>query len=429
MAPEKSRPGQGFLSRIGLKDALEQVQRHIRPLDTETVPLERGLYRSLSRQMVASVNSPTDDVSLKDGFAVKARNTAQATAEKPERFQVVGTQFAGEAKPLEVVAGTAAGVLSGALIPEGADAVVANEFCTETAGRIAVSGPVSPGQNILPKGTDIRAGTVQGEPGDLLTPGKIGCLAAAGLDRASVFKRPRAALVALGSEVVAPGTPLRKGQLYASNLYTLASWLRAFGVSTTFRVLPDEADALRSGLPLAAEGADVLLPSGGAWGSERDLVVGVLDDLGWQKIFHRVRIGPGKAVAFGLLGGRPVFCLPGGPPSNEMAFLQLAMPGILKMAGWRTLPFPYLKARLSASVNGRDPAWTQLVRAHLFQDREGIFWAVPGKEKSRLESMARAECLIPVPEGVKQLEKDQWVRVQLLVPPGPSSVFDYDDVT
>lgn len=404
-------------SPIGLEQAAEKIRVHMGPMGTEVLPLDAALRRVVSGEVAARVSSPTDDVSLKDGFALRAKETEGATDAQPVVLRIVGSRFAGGSEAVEVQPGEAVRVTSGAVLPQGGDAVVGTEYCTEEGEGVRVYAPVCIGQNVLPRATDIRAGAVLINKGELLTPGRVGLLAAAGVERVSVFKRPRVALVATGDEVVAPGRPLMPGQLYASNLCTLSAWLRSFGISSTCRVLRDSRKEIRQGLELGLAEADVLMTSGGAWGSERDLVIRVLGELGWKRIFHRVRLGPGKAVGFGFLKEKPVFCLPGGPPSNEMAFLQLALPAVLRMAGWQRSPFPTLEARLSAPLKGRNVNWTQIVRAKLNQEPDGMFWATPYKLASRLESMALAECLIPIPEGTERLEKGECVRVQLLTSP------------
>ena len=403
---------------IGLAEAWERIRGGVAPMAGEEMLLDGALLRVLAEAVAARVDSPDGDVSLKDGYAVRAADTAEGSGPAPARLRVLGSRYAGGGEGPEVGAGTAVQVTSGAVLPRGADAVVGVEYCSVSGAEVEIGAPVVSGQNVLPRGTDIRSGERLGRPGDLLTPGRLGWLAAAGVDRVRVHARPRIALVATGDEVVAPGRPLGGGQIYASNLVTLSAWLRAFGLESSLRVLPDRADRLREVLPRELERAEVLMTSGGAWGSERDLVVRVLDELGWRKVFHRVRLGPGKAVGFGLLEGRPVFCLPGGPPSNEMAFLQLALPGVLRMAGWTTPPFPCLTARLTRPLQGRQIDWTQVSRGLLSQGPDGTFEATPYKPASRLESMARAECLILLPEGTERLEVGEPVQVQLLAPAG-----------
>jgi molybdopterin molybdotransferase len=393
------------------------VDQHIVPLEPEEVPLLRAPGRVLAREVLARTDSPSADVSLKDGYALRSGDTARASRQSPARLGVSGSRFAGENGEARIRPEGCVKITSGAILPDGADAVVGIEFCTETPEGILLSEPVAGGLNVLAQGTDIAAGARLGAPGDRLSPGAVGWLAAGGVERVPVHKLPTVALVATGDEVVAPGTPLGRGQLYASNLVTLSAWLASFGITTDLAILPDQRDALRKELPRAMEGHEALLTSGGAWGSERDLVVGVLEELGWKRLFHRIRMGPGKAVGFGLLEGRPVFCLPGGPPSNEMAFLQLALPGVLRLAGWPGSPFPSLSARLTETVQGRDMAWTQFKRARLHREKDGSFRVTPYLPRSRLESMALADCLIAVPEGVERLKAGQQISVQLLTLP------------
>jgi molybdopterin molybdotransferase len=412
----KDRPG-----LTGFSEALDLVRRHIRALPDEEIPLDQSLHRTLAGEAAARVSSPTHDVSLKDGFAVMARDTSGASETEPVTLRLGGSRFAGklaeEDRAPRVSPGGAVRVTSGAVLPKGADAVVGSEYCEELSGEIRMTSPVTDGKNVLPMGTDIRAEAVLGKVGELLSPGRVGWLAAAGVDRVRVFRVPRVALVATGDEVVAPGTPLKSGQLYASNLCTLMAWLRVFGISSNMKVLPDRRDVLIRELPPFLDQADVLLTSGGAWGSERDLVIQVLDELGWRKVFHRVRLGPGKAVGFGLLGSKPVFCLPGGPPSNEMAFLQLALPGVLRLMGRNGPPFPVVEARLTEPLKGREIDWTQIRRGRIEQAADGSLRVTPYRPPSRLQSMALADCLIELPEGVERLEAGGKVRVQLLSPP------------
>ena len=399
---------------IGLEAARDLVRRHIAPMESEEVPLLRLPGRVLAREVSARTDSPNADVSLKDGYAVRSEDTVRASRQGPARLRVLGSRFAGERGETRIRPEGCVKITSGAILPADADAVVGIEFCTETAEGVLVSEPVAAGLNVLAQGMDIAAGAALGAPGDRLGPGTAGWLAAAGLEEVPVYRLPSVALVATGDEVVAPGAPLERGQLYASNLVTLSAWLGVFGIATDLAILPDRRDDLRQELPRAIVGHDALLTSGGAWGSERDLVVGVLEELGWKRVFHRVRMGPGKAVGFGLLEGRPVFCLPGGPPSNELAFLQLALPGVLRLAGWQGSPFPSLTARLTEPVKGRDIDWTQFMRGRLHRQTDGGFRVTPYHPRSRLESMALADCLIEVPEGVEGLEAGERASVQIL---------------
>ena len=262
------------------------------------------------------------------------------------------------------------------------------------------------------QGSDVPKEGLIASEGQILTPALTGFMAAGGLDRLKVYPRPRVAVVATGDEVIAPGSPLRPGQLYASNIVTLYAWLRHFGMSGETAVVRDRPDALKKTFQKLLSDNDALLTSGGAWKSERDMTTRILDEMGWEMLFHRVRIGPGKAVAMGILDHKPVFCLPGGPPSNEMAFLQIALPGLLKMAGKPTSPFRHKNTRLAEAMRG-DVTWTQFFQASL-EKREGEWWAVPLRMKSRIQSQAHAQALIRIPEGVQRLTPGSIIEVQVL---------------
>jgi molybdopterin molybdotransferase len=152
---------------------------------------------------------------------------------------------------------------------------------------------------------------------------------------------------------------------------------------------------------------------GGAWESERDLAVGVMEKMGWRLVFRRVRIGPGKGTAFGMLDGRPAFCLPGGPPSNEMGFLQMALPGLLRRGGLREAPFMFLEARLAEPVRGRGEGWRQIVHGRLSQGPDSELLVQPVRLESRLFEMAQEACLIHVTEN-RSFETGEPVPVQVL---------------
>ncbi len=157
---------------------------------------------------------------------------------------------------------------------------------------------------------------------------------------------------------------------------------------------------------------DVIITSGGAWKSDRDLTIQTLKDMGGDVVFHHVRMGPGKAVGLILLNEKTVFCLPGGPPSNEMAFLQIVLPALLHLAGREPIPFEYKTTTLTANVRG-DSNWTQFFYARLVE-KSGQLFVEPLKIKSRLKSQADTNALIKIPEGVERLEKGEQIEIQIL---------------
>ena len=404
-------------SYLGYRDALNLVYANVHPVDTEKLPLDTCAGRIVAEDLVALVDNPSSDVSLKDGFAVKSEDIAQASAQHPVRLPVIGSVFAGAVFQGKVARGAAVKICSGSPIPRGADAVVAEEFCQEVASEVVVKANAEPGRNILRAGEEIKAGAIVIEKGKSLLPGYLGLAAVGGISRAMVYRRPKVAVIAIGDEVVAPGRKLRPGQLYASNLVTTCAWLTSYGVSSVNDVIGDDKEAIRSTLLKHIIDADAIITSGGAWDSERDLVVGILDKLGWRKFFHHVRMGPGKGISFGLLNNKPVFCLPGGPASHEKAFLQFALPGIVCMGGQMKHPLQTLSARLTKNMKSRHLHWTEFKDAYLSQDAEGNYLVTPYRNLSRLQAIARASCLICIPEGKDSLSAGDMVPSSSSRPP------------
>jgi molybdopterin molybdotransferase len=242
----------------------------------------------------------------------------------------------------------------------------------------------------------------------------LGLIAAAGHAVVGVRKVPRAAVIATGDEVMAPGLPLPPGKLYASNMVEIGAWLSSFGIPFDTAVIPDRPQAIREAVQSRLAATDVFITSGGAWGSEKDLILKVAAGMGWTGIYHRVRMGPGKPVGFGTLDGRPFFVLPGGPPSAEMAFLQLCLPALRKMMGAKPAVFPLATARLSDRVTG-ERGWTEFIHARLKKTPAGLV-AVPSRLPSRLKSMAEKEALVVIPENRQAIPAGETVEVQLIQP-------------
>lgn len=411
------------INYTGYRDALDLVYSNVRPIGIDEVALDLCVGRTAAEAVVAVVDNPLSDVSLKDGFAVKSGDVAQASPQRAVRLRVIGSVFAGSQFEGEVSSGNAVKICSGSPVPRGADAVVSGEFCQEVFSDVYIRADAESGRNILHAGEEVEAGSIIAGKGKVLLPGGIGLMAAAGVHRVKVYRKPVVAIVAVGDEVVLPGGQLSPGQLYASNIATMGAWLTSFGVPGNMSVVGDNEAAIRKELLVLLPEVDVIITSGGAWGSERDLVVGVLDGLGWCKLFHHVRMGPGKGIAFGIWQNKPVFCLPGGPASNEMAFLQFALPGIMRICGQSRNPFQTVRARLTKRLKSRHPAWTEFRDARLSRDAEGGYIATPHRSKSSLQSIASATCLVCIPERVECLDEGEIIDVQVLIPAPGGPVF------
>jgi len=398
---------------LGLAEALQITLEHMKPLAVERIELAKSTDRIAASDLYALVDSPSIDSSSKDGYAVLSHDVAGATPEMPVRLKMAGHLAAGGRREIEHKQGTTIRVLTGARIPAGANAVVSDEFVKPEGNAILVMNFAEPGQNILRRGRDVGSRSCILRQGQQISPGIVGLIAAAGHSIVPVFKNPTVAILGTGDEIVAPGELLGEGKMYASNIMTINAWCKRFNMKTLMKVAGDDLDTLTGTLKTTAADADAVITSGGAWTGERDLVGQTLEGLGWQQYFHRIRIGPGKAVGFGMLAGKPVFILPGGPPSNLIGFLQIALPGLLALAGHAHPGLPRVHARLAADLEGRERDWTRFFFGSL-KEEEGFLVFHPLQGSSRLRDMAEAEAIASLPEGKERLLKGSVISVQLL---------------
>ncbi|WP_418791821.1 gephyrin-like molybdotransferase Glp [Phosphitispora sp. TUW77] len=399
-------------SLISYSEAFQKVMGCISSLSSEYCKIPGVAGRVVSEDLFAKVDSPSVDGSLKDGYAVQSADVAAASYDNPVHLRLSGCIPAGGVWKGTVKPGTAVKILSGAKIPKGASAVVANEYASDDGQVVTVVNTAEEGRNILKLGSDIKTGELLVAKGRMLKPAAVGMLAAAGYTEVPLFKRPKVAIIATGDEVIAPGKQLLEGQLFASNIVTLAEWCNIFGMTCKTWVVRDDQELIRQRLQEVLREFDAVITSGGAWTGERDLIIRIMDDLGWDKKFHRVRMGPGKAIGFGLFQSIPVFCLPGGPPSNLMAFLQLALPGLLTMCGYKEPGLTVVPARLGEPVRGQKD-WTQFIHG-TFIDDNALPIFKPIQMTSRLQMLSRGEAIMAIPEGRDFIDAGEIIQVQKL---------------
>jgi molybdopterin molybdotransferase len=398
---------------LGLQEALRLTLESVRPLPAENVALLESVDRVAASDLHALVDSPTVDISRKDGYAVPSHDEAGASAESPVRLRILGSMAAGSDRIFRVEPGTAVRLLTGARIPPGTAAVVAEEFVQLDGPEVLIQTFADSAKNILPAGSDVARGDCVLRAGRKISPVVAGFLAAAGHSALPVFRNPVVGIIGTGDEIVAPGAPLTEGKLYASNVITLAGFCHKYDMRTSMTLVKDDHDAMVGALRVMADKSDAVITSGGAWRGDHDIVAHVLDELGWERVFHRIRIGPGKAVGFGLLDKKPVFILPGGPPSNLMGFLQIALPGLLALAGQSNPGLPRIKAKLAADLGEGKSDWTDFFFGTLADD-DGQTVFHPMKKRSRLNSIAEATAVASIPEGRDHLAAGALIEVQLL---------------
>jgi molybdopterin molybdotransferase len=396
---------------VTVAEARQLILDSVRPLGDETVGLLDAAGRVLAEQVVSAISIPPADNSAMDGFALRAQDVASG----PALLRVVDDLPAGRAPSRKLGPGEAARIMTGAAVPEGADAVVMIEN-TETAGDgVRVLQPVAPGENIRRAGEDVRPGTPIAAPGERLRPPLVGMLAALGRSIVRVVQRPRVAVLSTGDELVEPDRLSADGRIVSSNSYNLQAALRELGCATSYlgiaRDRPEEIEA-RFRQALAC---DAVISTGGVSVGDRDWIKQVLAGLGGRMRLWRVRMKPGAPMAFAQVEGRPVFGLPGNPVSTLVAFEQFVRPALLRMMGQRALYRPVIRAILAESYR-KAPGRLHFVRVRI-EERDGklLAWPTGDQGSHILLSMVRADGLAIAPEAAATLEKGSEVGVQLLL--------------
>lgn len=392
---------------IALADAREIVRTTGEPLGRrERLDLADAHQRVLAEDVRAPGDVPPFSRAAMDGYAVRARDTDGATADRPVTLRINGTIYTGQTAPAPVGPGECFEIATGAPIPAGADAVVmVEDTAPESAGRVRILAAVTPGQHVGRQGTDIEQGQQVLARGEVLTAGRLGALAAMGCTRVEVFVRPRVAIASTGNEVVAPGTRLAPGQLYDVNRYTLASVVVEHGGTPVPRdVVPDSLEALDRALD-ACLADDLILLSGGTSVGERDLIVDAVARRGTVH-FHGVAVKPGKPTLFGTIDGRPVFGLSGYPTSCLVNAYVLVVPLLRRLAHR-----PAYEPRRAVLPLAR-PVRSVAARHQFLTVRVADGLAHPTFTGSGdITSMARADGYVEIPVGVERLEAATEVEV------------------
>lgn len=339
-----------FTSTIPYGEAIRLVLDAAAPIArTERVALLEADGRVLAEDVTAALDVPPFDRAAMDGYAVIASDTTGTSAAIPRSLRCVERVFTGQVPRRAVRPGECVEVATGAPMPAGADAVVMVEDTDASAGDVRLRAAVSAGQHVGRRGADLKAGQVVVQAGELLSPARVGAIAATGVTDAAVYARPSVALLSTGNEIVEPGQPLAPGQIYDINRFTLSAIVqRHGGVATALPIAGDSVADLSAALDRAL-GCDLVVFSGGSSVGERDLILDVLRDRG-TVLFHGVAVKPGKPTAFGSIGAIPVFGMPGYPTSCLSNGYMLLVPFLRKMARLPSWTPRTVDARLSRRV-------------------------------------------------------------------------------
>jgi molybdopterin molybdotransferase len=410
---------------LSVEEAQERILSAFHPLEAERVDLFQSLGRVLAEDIQADMNIPPLDNSAMDGYAVRASDTVSASIDHPVQLKVIYDLAAGYVTDLRVAPGTAIRIMTGAPIPGGADAVVPFEETDESQGnrppgpafrdRVQVLKATRKGANIRPAGEDVHLGETVLTKGSVIRPAEVGLLASVGRPSVLVHRRPRVAILATGDELVGVDQVPGPGQIRNSNNYTVAAAvLRYGGIPLMLGIARDNVTDLTAKIQAGlAEQPDLFITSGGVSMGDFDVVKNVLAAEG-EIDFWRVRMKPGKPLAFGKLHGVPHLGLPGNPVSSLVSFELFARPALLLMQGRTRLDKPTVEATMLDGVRHKDDR-RHYMRVIVEQQGNEYVARLTGEQGSGiLSSVAKANGLAIAPEEMSSVAAGTRLQVMLL---------------
>ena len=396
---------------LSVSAALQCILKSVALPGAETVRLEQSLGRVLAEEVRANRDQPPYDISAMDGYALLSSDLSDI----PATLQIIEDIKAGDMPAKTLTPGLCARIMTGAAMPQGADAVIRVEDTESLAdGRVQIKQVVKPGNDIRRLGENMRNGEVVLTPGTEITPGVIGVLATVKRAQLSVYRRPNVAILSTGNELEGLNDPADPNKIPNSNSYALMAQTQALGITPVLLgIARDDPDELASYLRRGLE-YDVLLVSGGTSVGVHDYVRPTIEALGAQMLFWRVAMKPGHPVAFGKIGEKMIFGLPGNPVSSMVCFEQFVLPALRRMMGHDRTCRRTVEARMTHNIK-HQAGRTEFIRVLLAKQQGGYTATSTGAQGSgMLLSMARADGLAIVPAGCNGLKPGDMVAVQLL---------------
>jgi molybdopterin molybdotransferase len=402
-----SKTGNGLLS---VEQARARIMALVAPLATlERLHVRAALGRVLAENIISSVNVPPYANSAMDGYALRCADIAIV----PARLRVIGTALAGIPCTGRVEPGTCVRIMTGAVLPDGADTVLMQEQVQRSGDDITVQEKHKSGENVRHSGEDIAIGSVVLPAGRRLLPSDLGLIASLGVGEVSVYRRLRVAFFSTGDELRSIGEPLAEGQIYDSNRYTLYGMLTRLGADLIdMGVIPDQRARIEAAFQEAAQAADVVITSGGVSVGEADYVKETLDRLG-NVDFWKIAMKPGKPLAFGKVQQALFFGLPGNPVSVMATFYQFVLPALRHLMGEPATALLTIKVPCAQALK-KQPGRTDFQRGLLVRNTDGeLVVDSTGLQGSHvLSSMSRANCFIVLPAECGNVPAGTLVEVQ-----------------
>jgi len=400
---------------LSVKRAHKLLEQHTPRCRTEIIPVAKAMGRVTAQDVRSPVSLPNFDNSAMDGFTLRASHTKGATVKHPIKLVLVGTVPAGKSSLHQLKSQTACRIMTGGMIPSGADTVLAKEDAVLENEMLVISKPLAKGKHIRWKGEEIKRGVHALAKNSVLQSGSLGFLASLGKDKIKVFQKPLVSVIVTGSELTNPGTPLKRGMIYNSNSVMMTALLAENGFAPTFaKHVKDRPEILKKAVEQAIEKSDILILTGGVSVGDYDYAKTVLRQVGFKDIFWRIAQKPGKPLYFAKKGRKLAFGLPGNPAGAFVCFYQHVYPVLRKISGH---PTPYLSCvKLPITHTIKPHAKRRLflkAKTRTIRGKMSV-QTLTAQGSHMMSSLAEADCLVVVPAGDAILKKDTLVDVHLL---------------
>lgn len=407
---------------LSLEEARELVTSKMRLMAIESVPVLDAVGRVCATAVKSDMDVSPFAHSAMDGFALRAAELEAATEGAPVELKVVGAIGAGDVFEGTIGEGECVRIMTGACLPDDADAVVKYEVVDYRdsdggpGSTVAFAEPTKVGSNVRPAGDEAKAGETIVQPGEIITCAGVGYLASCGALHIDTYKRPRVAVMATGSELVPPSEVPGPGHIRESNAYAIAACIKAAGCEAfMLPIVPDEYDVLAKAVKDAAAKYDFVITTGGAANGDFDFIKKVVENEG-ELLMTLVNMRPGKAQTFGFVDGTPVFGLPGNPAAAYCGFELIIRPALRTMQGYTHMDHPVVVASLTQDVPKRDPRRI-FTRSTLTKRADGSgFDVTPAKNQSSglFGVIQRSNCMAIMPEGTESKRAGDPVECILL---------------
>jgi molybdopterin molybdotransferase len=417
---------------LSVEEALQKILAEVNVLEAETGPIMETLGQVIAEDIISDINVPPLNNSAMDGFAVRSEDTRGASKKTPITLKVTDTVLAGGIAKKEVIPGMAIRIMTGAPIPSGADSVIQFEdtddpknkdtASNQRAGQVSIYAETKPGQNVRLAGEDIAKGNTILRKGTVIRPSEMGLMASMGRSRVKVIKRPVVAIFSTGDELIEVDKPLPEGKIHDSNAYSIAGLVKRYGgIPKMLGIAYDNEKDLVKKLEQAHD-ADMLLTTGGVSMGDYDMVKDILARDG-EMVFWKVRVKPGKPLAFGKIKGKdkngkvksiPHLGLPGNATSCMVSFELFVRPALLKMMGKQNLAKPSIDVIIEDTIE--NDAGRRIYDRAIIEKRDGNYYArLTGPQGSGiLSSMSLANGLVVIPEETARVNKGDTVQALML---------------